>query len=633
MKLGRNLTLACAVAWTLLAAPIALAQSVHGYIVQLKPSAQTVGRESAQAASERARGVAQDTGLSAHPLRAISAQLHHVQLSAPLAHAGLAEASLRRLRLHPDVLSVEPDVMQRPMLTPNDTSFARLWHLQAPSSTGLSAINATGAWDFLTGSRVVVAVLDSGTRPHPDLAGKILSGYDFVSELDYANDGNGRDADPTDPGDFVSTADKTRSSSLYSGCDVRGSSWHGTFIAGLIGAAANNGQGVAGISWGAEILPVRVAGKCGALLSDLLDGMRWAAGLSVAGAPINPNPARIINVSFGGSTGCAGSAYQPVIDEVTAAGALVVVAAGNEAGPPTRPADCAHVVSVGAVRADGMKTSYSNFGAAVTLVAPGGSTEGGGINLLYGLVNTGSSGPVSEGFGVKQGTSFSAPVVAGVAALMLSANPLLTPAELTAKLKLSARPFEFNPAFPSCSPQSSAVCNCNINLCGAGMLDAVRAVQQALIPVAKIAPVRVITNGAAQLPPGPINAASLILLDARPSIVGTNQSIGAVRWQQLSGPVASIAQPTSITTSVALSLSLGTVVFELRVTDAAGRISEDRISLNTVAATTPGFDPIITPPATPSSGGGAIGLLEILLLALTSSIWAFKRLQKRKITI
>jgi len=175
-----------------------------------------------------------------------------------------------------------------------------------------------------------------------------------VSELDIANDGNGRDSDASDPGDWVSTADLTNP--VFDLCTRSDSSWHGTFIAGQIGALSNNSLGVAGLSWNARVLPVRVSGKCGALVSDLLDGVRWAAGLPVAGAPVNPTPARVINLSFGGSESCTQDpAYQSTVDAVTNAGSLLVVAAGNNGGPLTRPADCHGVMAVASVDKGGAK--------------------------------------------------------------------------------------------------------------------------------------------------------------------------------------------------------------------------------------------------------------------------------------
>ena len=267
----------------------------------------------------------------------------------------LLRDAVRRIRLHPDVAWVEPDVLvprlQAMPVVPNDTLFSSQWHLQAPHTDRVAGMNLPAAWARITGAPIVVAVADSGVRlDHPDLAGRLLPGRDLVSELDIANDGNGRDDDPSDPGDWVSVTDLDKP--VFAGCSTSHSSWHGTFIAGQIAAATNNSSGVAGLSWGAQVLPVRVSGKCGARLSDLLDGVRWAAGLPVDGQPLNPHPARIINLSFGGDAQCS-PAYQETIDAATAAGALVVVAAGNGGGALKRPADCQRVLAVASVQRDG----------------------------------------------------------------------------------------------------------------------------------------------------------------------------------------------------------------------------------------------------------------------------------------
>lgn len=193
------------------------------------------------------------------------------------------------------------------------------WYLKTPTSELVSAINAPAAWDRQTGSSsIVVAVLDTGIRAdHPDLAGQVLPGYDLVGyssssalSLAIGNDGDGADADPSDPGDWVTQAE-VNAGTLGSSCtsdEVKNSSWHGTRVAGLIAAASNNGLGMAGVAWGSRILPVRVLGKCGGFDSDIIAGMRWAGGLSVSGLPANPNPARVINLSLGARAAAARAA-------------------------------------------------------------------------------------------------------------------------------------------------------------------------------------------------------------------------------------------------------------------------------------------------------------------------------------
>jgi serine protease len=464
-----------------LAAPSVSAQPVNSFIVKLK-SATAPSLETPQALQlrdqQRALAVARDFGATQSTPEPVGTRAHLLRLDAAVQGPGLTQA-LQRLRQHSDVEWAEPNVRLKRTALPNDPGFTTQWHLQAPVSFA-SSLSMPLAWDKTTGaSTATVAVLDTGIRfNHPDLVGRLHAGYDFVSEVAYANDGNGRDTDPSDPGDWVSSTDLR--SSLYSGCMVEDSSWHGTFIAGQIVAAANNSQGITGINWNAKVLPVRVSGKCGALLSDILDAMRWAAGLSVSGVPVNPNPAKIINLSFGGDSACTKS-YQDTIDEIGRAGALLVVAAGNSSGPLTRPADCTGVLAVAAVQADGAKTYYSDFGSNVAISAPGGDVTPTNLRI-YSTSNSGAQGPVTDNYGYKIGTSFSAPLAAAVASLMLSMDGTLTPAQLIAKMKASARPHVSNSAYPQCSSGMTVACNCTTSTCGAGMLDANAAVALAALP-------------------------------------------------------------------------------------------------------------------------------------------------------
>ncbi|RCW64415.1 S8 family peptidase [Pseudorhodoferax soli] len=571
------------IAAALLAVPLVAAaqgpqEPVRNLLVRLKPAAESTAsaREAPQAARERLRAVAATAGVGFEDERAVGRQ--HRLLRMPAAQSGAElDATVRRLRLNPDVLDVEPDVRVRRLAVPSDPDYARQWQLQPPT-TDAAAMNMPAAWDVTTGSAsVVVAVLDVGVRlNHPDLTGRLVAGYDFVSEVEYSNDGNGRDADPSDPGDWVNAADKR--SPLFSTCDIEDSSWHGTFIAGQIAAATNNGLGVAGIDWQARVLPVRIAGKCGALLSDLLDGMRWAAGLTVAGAPANATPARILNLSFGGDAACSPS-YQDVIDEITEAGALLVVAAGNEAGTVARPADCAGVLAVGAVQEDGRKTAYSNYGAQIGIVAPGGT----GTRAIYSLDNQGTTTPGVDTYGLKLGTSFSSPQAAGVAALMLAVNPALTPAQLVVRMQDAARPHVAVAGALRCSTNGTVPCNCDTSTCGAGLLDGARAVLAAtssLVPQAVAAPVATAPAGNA------------VPLNGNASTASTGAAIVTYRWAQVSGPAtATIANPGSANTSATLPVA-GAYVFSLTVTDNAGR--RDVANLAVTASTS-------------SSGGGGGG--------------------------
>ncbi len=343
----------------------------------------------------------------------------------------------------------EPDRIVYPMMTPSDTYYGYQWDLYEASG----GINAPAAWDKATGAGVVVAVVDTGVRPHADLAANLLPGYDFINDTRVSNDGDGRDADASDPGDA------TDAGFCASGSAAANSSWHGTHVAGTIAAVTNNGQGVAGIAFGAKVLPVRVLGRCGGYMSDVADGMYWAAGGTVSGVPANPTPARVINVSMG-ATGACDSTFQSSINAVRSRGAVVVAAAGNNNGDAAQftPASCTGVIAVAAVGRDGSKASYSNYGSVVSIAAPGGD----GSDGITSTINAGLTSPTTDSYGTYLGTSMATPHVSGVAALMLSKNPSLTPDDVQARLKASARPF---PA--ACSQ------------CGAGIVDASAAVDAA----------------------------------------------------------------------------------------------------------------------------------------------------------
>ena len=406
---------------------------------------------------------------------------------------------------------VDANAADRPYLgaTPSDPFFPGTggqWWLQPAGGTDANAIDARlrgvpglqRAWALTTGSAAVpVAVLDTGITAHPELQGVWLPGVDVVSDAAMANDGSGRDADPTDPGDWVQESE--RAQDVFADCDTHDSSWHGTIVSGILAARTDNNEGVAAVGWDARIVPVRVAGKCGAEVADIIDGMRWAAGLLVSNGhgwlPRNAHPVRVINLSFGGKKRCS-RAYQDAIDELRSHGVMVVVAAGNSQGAVTRPASCHGVVAVAALNRDGFKANYSSFGPEVTLATVGGDDVGGpyGALLTDGglltLYNGGATGAGDSIYARSFGTSFATPIVAGTAALMLSVNPRLTVDQLIAGLKSSARPHVQSPWLAACSADNSASCLCTTTTCGAGMLDAEQAVYYARDPGGYVAPAR-----------------------------------------------------------------------------------------------------------------------------------------------
>ncbi len=369
-----------------------------------------------------------------------------------------AESLAAELRARDDVTYAEPDYLMQSLAVPNDPYYGAQWNL----FEARGGINVPAAWNFTHGAaNIVVAVLDTGILPHEDLT-NVLPGYDFVA-ANRSNDGDGRDADATDPGDWVTSAESA--TAAFSGCTPTNSSWHGTHVAGIIGAAANNNRGISGINWVSPILPVRVLGKCGGYTSDIIDAMYWAAGFEVEGVPINANPARVINLSLGGSATSCPQSYRNVIDTLNAVGVVVVTSAGNSARDvsQTTPANCSGVIAVAATDRDGDKAWYSNYGEGITLAAPGGSQFY--YNDPDGIVSTlndGATVAANDVYRSYQGTSMAAPHVSGVVSLMLSLNPALNPDQVRSLLQSSARGF--------------AVGSICATRCGAGIVDAGAAV-------------------------------------------------------------------------------------------------------------------------------------------------------------
>ncbi len=456
----------------------------------------------------RADALGARLGLALHSGRALS---EHAQV----VHArGISSAALAAfLGAQADVEYAVVDQRRTHLALPNDPLYLQgpaisgssggpdvgQWYLRAPTAALASSINLPGAWDRTLGSAsIVVAVVDTGIRPeHPDLAGRLLAGYDFVSNRFRANDADGRDADATDPGDWVTAAEAGDAAGPFYQCSTRNSSWHGTQTASLIGAATNNGIGMAGIAPGVWLLPVRVLGKCGGFDSDIIAAMKWAAGLAVPGVPANLNPARVINLSLGAS----GSCPQSYVDALSSIGnqqlpAVIVVAAGNSSGHNVNsPANCPGVIAVAGLRHLGTKVGFSDLGPEISISAPGGNcvNTATGSPCLYPILAATNSGTTTaadstytDSFDAGLGTSFSAPLVAGTVALMLSVQASLTPTQVKAALLRSARPFPTSgadAAVQACHPPDGSdqlECYCTTALCGAGMLDAAAAVTTVL---------------------------------------------------------------------------------------------------------------------------------------------------------
>ena len=366
----------------------------------------------------------------------------------------------------------EPDYVRHALYVPTDPLYASYqWDMQT-SSTQAGGLNLPAAWDLSLGSGIVVAVLDTGYRPHPDILPNLVPaqngaanqyGYNFISDpatarlTPAAGATSVRGYDALDQGDWVPVGD-TVCPSLAG----RNSSWHGTHVSGTIAAAANN-IGVIGVAPSAKVLPLRVLGKCGGNDSDIADAVAWAAGISVAGVPTNTNKANVINLSLGGTGFCtktSAAAFQLAM----ANGTTVVIAAGNENidAKLSSPANCPGVITVASVSIAGGRASYSNYGGTVAVAAPGGGFTT-AADVITSTLPTGLTTSTNDTtYGTMAGTSQATPHVAGVVALMLAVKPTLTPAQVKNILISTARP---------------APTNCPG--CGAGIVDAAAAVKAA----------------------------------------------------------------------------------------------------------------------------------------------------------
>ena len=368
-----------------------------------------------------------------------------------------AQQYMNALSTNSKVASVVPDMRRyatvdhtSETIKINDPKMNRMWSL-----TGENGVSALEAWGTTRGKGVTVAVLDSGITAHPDLDANVLPGYDFIAESAFSNDGNGRDSDPTDAGNW------TVDNQCFTGSKASPSDWHGTHVAGTIAAIANNNEGIAGVAPEAKIVPVRVLGACGGFDSDITDGIIWAAGGSVRGVPANQNPAQVINMSIG-SEGTCTTPYRQAIAQANKRGSIVVVAAGNNSFDASKssPGNCEDVINVGATDKNGKRSYFSNYGSRVDVSAPGGDRRywGGGI---LSTLNAGKTAPGKADYAEYQGTSMAAPHVAGIVALMKAVDPKLTYAQAKKALQSTSQGVE-----------------CDQSACGSGIVNAARAVQQ-----------------------------------------------------------------------------------------------------------------------------------------------------------
>ncbi len=490
----------------------------------------------------RAQRLSSLDGLHILAARNLFGSVDVFQLDHVLAHQPMT-ALLARLRADPGIEYAEPDGLRFieafPQTAPDDPHFVAgsdqygswngQWYLQPSSTATPAALGVTTAWlSTLGSSNVTVAVIDTGViDAHPDLQANLLPGYDFVScdqqndpstgtcsssapTFYFANEPNGWQPDAADPGDYIDATDITLPLFQNANCTaVTPSTWHGTKVAGVIGAVANNGIGIAGIAPQTKILPVRAIGACSGHISDIVTAIEWASNTNDSGTgalPGVPNSvstvagiaqANIINLSLGAAAPCSTTEQTAVTDAINA-GVLVIAAAGNEGGPVDAPANCTGVLSVAGLRYVGTKVGYSNLssaptttgtgtsttstpGAAVSIAAPAGDC----VNLLttepcvYSIETTSDAGlttpaPIpgfytyalldptylnSGGNSLNEGnvgTSFAAPMASGVAALMLASNPALTASEIISRMESSALPF------PTTSPTSPTPPMCQL---------------------------------------------------------------------------------------------------------------------------------------------------------------------------
>lgn len=609
----------------------------------------------AEQASGMLRGVENTLGVPVTMVRPLLqpdsylVEMHSLPVLGSLQTPQAIHAALNAM---PGVRFASPDIQltRTAVPAPNDAGYGP--NQASYMNTGAYAsLRMQEVWEQTRGSaNVVIAVLDSGILfENTELKGRLLPGYDFVSQVtpptgttesgtvrnSGSNDGDGRDPDPSDPGDAPPQGFTCPDGSTTS-------SWHGTTVASVAAAQSNNGVLITGMDWNAKVLPVRVSGRCGiATSSDIVDAFYWATGSGRVDPSIgvNPNPADVINLSFATDTplfggGCASNDMVALaIADARARGVSVVVSAGNNRGGAVQyPANCPGTIAAGAAEQDGQLATYTAKGSGVgylTLHAPGNSQ-----GLYAGASNTGTRTPNAGGSTafLFAGTSFSAPMVAGAIALLKSVRPNLTPSQIDALLRDNARPYAANANFTVGLFNNVTRSNCTSTSCGAGLLDVLAALQAARalpgpLPVANVPHSRVVGSDG-----------GIVL----PADLSSNSSAGTANltfnWQQVFGNPVALAGTSTDTLQVQSGMTGNVAEFALTVTDTSTNRSNTSVvrlvnsSVNertfTPSGVTSGGGAGITATTTTtevtvggSGGGGSLGVLWLfglfgLLLAL-----------------
>jgi serine protease len=616
--------------------------------------------------TDRALRLMGATGVGLTQARHLYGTTDVMQLDHVPTRAGM-QAILARVQADPAIEYAEPDgwrylqadLPTDPRFYPGSDaigSWVGQWYLLDTSSTTPSAISAVDAWKnldangaYLRGKGVVAAVIDTGVlQNHEDLTHNMLApGYDFVScdqgnfqattttavgstqgiDLCTAsgsnatyilanNNGQNWHPDGDDPGDWIDANDVASPVLKNLGCTtVNASTWHGTKVAGVLGAPAN-GIGIIGVAPEVNMLSVRVTGKCAARVSDIAAGILWAGGqtLTVSTGTIAAQPpATILNLSLGSNSPCS-KTEQDAITIVVDAGVLVIAAAGNEGGALDAPANCTNVVSVVGLRHTGSKAPFSSLSstaAAATIAAPGGNC----VNTaqtdpcLYDIESasdTSTTTPtatpdfytyallkqsyLNSGGNPENranvGTSYSTPMVAGVAALMWQANPALTAGQLIARMKASALPFPTTSPGSSPNPGTCAIasttadangnfiepttpveCICTTDTCGAGMLNAAAAVQ-----AATAAFVQIQTSSTTGHP------GQKITLDGSGSTADAGHTIQSYLWSTIPPLDGQIVDPTAATTTLIVP-SFRSIGVMLTITDDTGKTFSSTVNI------------------------------------------------------